>query len=195
MSTFSFRNQTIPLFDSPYNTTINNERGVEIPLAASFVNKLVDKNEDFIEIGCVTPYYFLAQNRKLVIDPTDTHEESVKHDALDYEFYGKNILSISTIEHVGFGDYGLSAEHGKAIKLLNKILLQSKLFFLTIPFGFNLDLDKYILSDFIMNYRHIFFFERKADNRWEHVAIPQRTIYPYYNGHGASSIVVLSNLL
>jgi hypothetical protein len=190
-----YRDTQIPLFNSSYNTTINNERGVELPFAEKFISLLDAKGEDFIEIGCVTPYYFSTSRRKLVIDPTDSHPQAVKKDAIDCEYYNENIVSISTIEHVGYGDYGLAAEKGKSIELLNKILAQCKDFFITLPFGFNLELDKYILNELRIDYRLILFFQRQNDALWTNVAYPTNVTYPYRNGSGANSIVILSNLL
>jgi hypothetical protein len=98
-------------YNAPYNHTIQNERCVELLLAFRFIDF---HQSNIFEIGAVSPYY--KKTGHSVIDPTDK-KASIQAFSQDIEINDKNILSISTIEHMGIGDYGLPKK---------KIMLQYK---------------------------------------------------------------------
>ena len=132
--------------DHPYNNTITNERAIEIPLALRWLKK----ENNITEIGAVTPYYSPVTHE--VIDPHD--EKATISDYMEnVDLTGKNVLSISTIEHIGTTDY-LDGQimfpdvefidKNAAIECLKQILNQSKKCFVTIPIGYNKFLDAWL---------------------------------------------------
>ena len=145
---FVYKNRKIKLYLSEYNCGINckgrlTERSLELALAKEWESRL---NDEYIEIGAVTSYYGADFQRHSVIDPADTHEKvNIKDSLFNYNFSGKNVLSISTIEHVGTGEYGLTKAED-CIDALNKILKESKACFVSFPMGYNKKLDTYAIG-------------------------------------------------
>lgn len=79
------------------------ERCLEIAIAKIWLKK---NAKNIIEIGAVTLYYFKIIHD--VCDPADSHQNvNLKTSMFDIDLVGKNVLSISTIEHIGIGDYGV----------------------------------------------------------------------------------------
>ena len=146
MNNYIYKNKSFDYFNHSYNSTFTNERRVEIPLLREFMLR----HKSFIEIGCVSPYYFESDH--LVYDLTDPHSRAVNVDAEHLDL-ADNILSISTIEHFGVGDCGNPVELGKAINFLKKIISTNFKYLITWPLGYNLELDHFVYNNIsIANY-------------------------------------------
>lgn len=141
-----------------YNNPKITERTIELPLADYFINR--NKN-NLIEIGAVSPYYFNISHK--VVDLYDTHEKAVNIDAMNIDYTFMNVLSISTIEHVGNGDYKGEVSDKLAFELLLKIIKESNEYLLTIPLGYNKILDKKIEDNKISS---IVLKRINANNEW-----------------------------
>jgi hypothetical protein len=117
------------------------ERCVELPLAGAWLDA-VPAGEVY-EVGAVTPYYWPGRVGR-VIDPYDTHAR-VTHrtSVMDVDLRGADVLSISTLEHVGTGDYGLPREPGAAVAAFQKVFREARRLFITIPIGQNSELDEF----------------------------------------------------
>lgn len=148
-------------FDHSYNSTITNERCVEVPLGFYFLDKF-DRNK-IIEIGAVTPYYTNCVYHK-VYDVYDPYDKSDRTDLTesDFSFDGYNVLSISTIEHIGFGDYGLPKDDFKALKFLKRIINESRNYLITFPWGYNKIFDNQFLDSKI----NFSLMKRVSQNEW-----------------------------
>jgi hypothetical protein len=148
------------LFDHEHNNTIANERAIEIPLALRYLSEM---NGDLVEVGAVTPYYSTSNHK--VIDPMDK-KSTIKSRAEDYDFTDENVLSISTIEHIGRGrkKYEKPKIKDLAFKVLKKICKESKSCLLSWPMGYNTELDKKVkqnIDDF-----DYFFYHKKENKEW-----------------------------
>ncbi|ABK44144.1 glycosyl transferase, group 1 [Magnetococcus marinus MC-1] len=119
---------------------VSSERGVEIPLAMRWCLSV----ENFIEVGAVLPYFGMTTHT--VIDWADPFPGCQRVDAETLDYRGKNVLSISTLEHVGLGDYGLQAESGKAVRLFERILHDANACFLSVPMGVNQELQHHLFK-------------------------------------------------
>jgi len=130
----------IEYFDHPYNQTLFNERCVEVALALKFI----EEHPDFIEVGAVLPYYGYASN--LVIDPFDPKGTDTRR-IIECDVTGKNVISISTLEHIGVEEYGNEVlSDTEAIESLKQIIDQAENYFITIPIGYNHKLDEQLLE-------------------------------------------------
>lgn len=142
-----YKNREIKLYLSEYNCGVScrerlTERALELALAKEWTNML---NDEYIEIGAVTPYYEDGFSEHSVIDPADAHERvDIKKSLFECDYFGKNILSISTIEHVGTGDFGLTKAED-CTDALNKILRECKSCLISFPMGYNKKLDMYVV--------------------------------------------------
>ncbi len=128
--------------DHEYNGTLTNERCIEIPLAKRYAEEVGFDN--LIEIGAVLPYY--GQDQHDIYDPFDTHPLSKKEFAENLEIKDENVLSVSTLEHMGeahgYGQWYKCKEPNKSFDFIEKLNREAKSFFVTLPVGQHLDLDK-----------------------------------------------------
>lgn len=172
-------------FWGPYNNPRINERNIELPIAFWFIENY---NNDLVEIGEVTPFYRDPQHP--VYDLSSQLEERRK-DLFDIDLKGKNVLSISTVEHVGFGDYGNAPEPHMALEAIKYIKKHTKKYLITYPVGYNTELD-----DDLMHTKHKYFLmQRDEHNKWTMCDHKHMDLFkynsPYYAGN---AICVLSNV-
>lgn len=176
--TFSIDGTRIPFFEHPHNVGVLTERMTERAIELALADRWLKNKTALREIGAVTPYYWPGRI-SVVIDPCDTHALVTSRTSLfDHDFTGCNVLSISTVEHVGSGDYGLSSSE-KAADALDRILSQSASFFITFPLGYNAVLDQHLRTHFY-RYQHAIriFTRNKTDNLWKQES-PMRRSYTY----------------
>jgi len=132
-------------FHHPYNATWNNEREIEIAMGIKWLN---EHRLDVIEVGAVMPYYTDVSHE--VIDPYD--EKATIRDFMEnHDLSLMNVLSISTVEHIGMSDYVEKEELTRqytdeeaAINALKQILNEADNCLVSIPIGYNRCLDKWL---------------------------------------------------
>ena len=169
-----------------YNNPEVNERKAELPIAFWFIENFPDR---LFEIGEVTPFY--AEPHHTVCDTIPEKPSTIKIDANDLDYSDKNVLSISTVEHVGSGDYGLPVEPHKAIKLVKKMISGANNWLITFAVGSNIELE----ADLGKNGIEFFLLERKLDNTWRTANHCDLTRYKYNDPlpHG-NAVIVITNL-
>jgi len=179
---YTFDGAWYEYFSHPFNcgdsSSNRTERTVELSLADYWLNHV----SDVYEVGAVTPYYW--PNRvKAVIDPADSHGAVTSRTSLfENDFTGKNVLSISTVEHVGTGQYGIS-ESKNSIDAIIKLLNESNQCLITAPLGWNTILDKYLLDGEYEQTGYTFrFMIRQSDDTW--VPAERKNAYIRYGGGG-----------
>ncbi len=130
--------------DMNYKTT---ERSIEIPLAIDFIGHAI-KEEGYLELGCVLPYYIFTEANHKVYDLADPHCDCQKKDMrfLSKEELSSNIVSISTVEHISQDEYGIPRNSVTALDVVMRIMDNSKKFFVSFPLGVNKVLDKHFLE-------------------------------------------------
>ena len=147
-SFFEYQGKKLKCFYHKYNKTWKNERCIEIPIV---LDKLIEtKSNKILEIGNVLSHY-IQINWQVI----DKFEKPLIHSIINVDFceYKTNnkfdlIISISTIEHIGFDEEILEPE--KALKALIKIkelLSDSGKAIITFPIGYNKYLDSYIKNN------------------------------------------------
>lgn len=180
------------LYESDNNCGYLNERMTERGLELMLVKDILDNWEaqqlDIIEVGAVTPYYFRGRIKD-VLDPADSHPlVNLKIDLFDYDFTEKSVVSISTIEHVGTGDFSVE-KRGDSVHALVKIIKESEHCFITCPIGYNKRLDRYCLEKRIPGmtcYKRGY-----LDNNWQIVEKAEAFKTKYIRGLWASAIFVI----
>lgn len=188
--TFIFKKRKYKLFEHPFNCFYCNsrmtERSVEISLADEWIKNI---DGEIVEIGAVTPYYYNYKNITSIIDPTDSHfKVTIRKSMFDVNLDKKNILSISTIEHIGTLDYGMN-EQITAIDALNKILTSAKRYFITFPYGYNFLLDNWVNK----NRDKVSILVRNVNNEWKELSMNSIIETEYLEHMYANGIVILSN--
>jgi len=140
-------------FDHPHNTTIENERAIEVVMGLRYLKecgKSLTKDR-IIEIGSVMPHYLKQPVSHEVLDPEDPYATIVDF-AENHSYKGDHVLSISTIEHIGKvgpRDQFKNAEEENlplGYNLLCRIYEESKSCLISWPIGYNTFLDNSVLN-------------------------------------------------
>jgi len=168
-----------------YNTTWRNERAVELAAAEVFLAQ--NPSGPFLEFGNVLQHYGF-RSADVVVDLYERGPQITNVDIVDFtsEKKFKVIVSISTIEHVGWDERPRSAEKtAKALERLTSHLTHDGKLFITAPTGHNPYLDA-MIKDGIPNVnRQVCYVRDRFDwsPRLDFVAIPYGS-----KGPGAASI-------
>lgn len=153
-------------FDDPVNTTIINERAIEIPLGIRFMSAVGLR--PLVEVGCVMPFYGRCEH--IIVDLFEQHSpagEVLNIDAENFDFTEKFVLSLSTIEHIGKSDYeNTDIDPQKAIRILEKISEESKGFLISWGTMYHNELDAYVKDN--LDKWDWFGYIKREEKRWEY---------------------------
>ncbi len=190
---FILDDREIPLFEHRYNTGFCNtrmtERCIELALAQEFISKCTGK---VTEIGAVTPYYLDDEKIHRIIDPTDGHYRvSERKSMFDCDISGENILTISTIEHIGTTDYGMN-ERYTSIDAIETITGQAQSYFITAPLGYNEVMDKWVKEQFDRDDLKV--AVRGCNNHWIFIDDKEKLDSVEYTPYWANGVVFLCNI-
>lgn len=183
--TFDLWGEDTKYFLHKYNTTWRNERAVELAAADIFLSR--NPGGPFLEFGNVLQHYGFRRP-DVIIDLYEKGPRITNVDIVDFasEKRFKVIVSISTIEHVGWDERPRSEEKtAKALEQLVSHLTHDGRLFITAPTGHNPYLDAMIRKGIPNVTRQIFYVRDRFD--WspssDFVAIPYGI-----KGPGASSL-------
>lgn len=196
---FIYNQQKYPMFQHEYNCGFMGnritERCIEIAIARLWLEKI---NGDILEIGAVTPYYFpRAVNN--ICDPYDKHPKvDLKCSMFDLDLHGKNVISISTIEHIATGDYNVEIRKNEsAVFAFEKIVNEAANFLITFPIGYNKELDEYFINksfDKLNRKLKISLYKRIGDtNEWVEFFDFLEIKNIKYGQTNANGIVIIEN--
>ena len=183
------------------NREATNERSCEVSLGKFFIKKF----DKVTELGAVMPYYsdFNEKMSEYVIDPYDRFEKCIKIDGEEYEYNNQNVLSLSTLEHIGNDNgYDTTIDLRKAVRVIEKIINQSKKHLLCWGIGQHPELDKYIQNS-NLNFNILVRENRRGMvNNWKENNDKNNLYLPYgnwdmaceYYGHSLGLVVVNNNL-
>ena len=141
--TFSYEGQAVPEFHHRYHYTWMNERAVELALARQVVDGV--EASDLLEVGNVLAHYL--RDGHTVVDLYERAPGVINADVVDtgLERRFPLIVSISTLEHVGFDEDVADPEKpARAIEHLRGLLAPGGRLWATIPVGYNASMDERI---------------------------------------------------
>lgn len=142
---FTVAGKSYEYFRHHYNATWQNERCVEIPIVWDVITH-ASKAERILEVGNVLGHYF--PRRHEVIDKYESGEGVICADVTEYSPAGKYdlIVSVSTLEHVGFDEAVKAPE--KILAALSNLrqycLSGGGRLVVTLPVGYNPAVDQYL---------------------------------------------------
>jgi len=164
-ATFFFMGRRYHYFLHEYNLTWRNERTVEVPIFWDIVTRY--RGKEILEVGNVLSHYFPADHD--VVDKYEKAVNVVNADIVDYRPSKKYdlIISISTLEHVGWDDHPRdSMKVLRAIENLKALLAPCGKMMVSLPLGQNPNLDR-LLNERIVSFSETYYLKRiSRDNRW-----------------------------
>lgn len=143
MAEVNWWGERLPLADFAYNTTLLNERAVELPVVWSWLRHGLRT----LELGNVLGHYPGAPERT-VVDRYETADGVDNRDVFDISGRWEQIVAISTVEHVRW-DEGSEREAGgsqAAVEHLASLLEPGGRMLVTVPTGHNPPLDEWLLA-------------------------------------------------
>ncbi|VVB80294.1 Uncharacterised protein [uncultured archaeon] len=167
---FRLGEENYNLFFHKYNMTWANERCVEIPIVLKKIKGFEGRK---LEIGNVLSHY-IPTNWE-VLDKYEQGTGVINQDVLGFKPKKKYdlIVSISTFEHIGYDDdcETSSSEKIKAVldHVINNVLDLGGKLVITIPMGYNPELDSLIEKE-ELNYLQQKFLKKKGSDEWIEVS-------------------------
>jgi hypothetical protein len=162
--TFEFKKQKLPYFYHRYNITWVTERVLEVPTALNYLAQTDPLK--VLEIGNVLSHYF--DPKHTILDKFETGPGIVNEDILTYNPGRKFdlIISISTFEHIGYEDDNPDPEKVcRALEASRRLLNPGGKLVITVPMGYNANLDRYLRDNRIQP-DQAFYFEKTDKLNW-----------------------------
>lgn len=163
---FEYHDMKLAYCASKYNHSDLNERTIEIPIIEHYINLL--PHAKVIELGAVLQHY--RRVNFLVVDKFEKGKGILNVDIVDFKPKKKFdlLISISTLEHIGFDD---DTDPAKIVKVVNHIrthvLSPTGKAVISFPLGYNPYLDQLIQSKEIKLFDRLEFMERYSHlNYW-----------------------------
>lgn len=170
--TFTLQGQTYRYFYHPHNTTWKNERAVEIPIILEEIKSY--QGGRILEVGNVLSHYVHFQHD--IVDKYDKSDGVINQDVVDFQpAENENdkydlIVSISTIEHVGWDETPRDSKKiPRALEnLTTRCLAPGGEIVVTVPIGYNTYLDKLLKEDKDkIRFTEQYYLKRISDdNKW-----------------------------
>lgn len=164
--TFTFGNSQYEYLYNDYNMTWGNERTVEVPIIWRAVN--LESHENVLEVGNVLSHYFHVHH--LVIDKYEKMAGLINEDIVDFnpQRKFKLIVSISTLEHVGWDERPREVRKPlRAIRRMRSLCQPGGRIYFTVPIGSNPYIDELIGNGFQGELSSMRFLRRiNFENEW-----------------------------
>jgi len=163
--TFTFNGRTYHYLYHPYNLTWRNERAVEVPIALGYMD--AHRGQDILEVGNVLSHYVVIDH-----DVLDKYEEApgvTNVDVVEFDPRKKYelIISVSTLEHVGWDETPRDPQKAlAAIDNLVRLLAPAGELVMTAPLGLNPEFDR-LLETGALPFEDIWALRRVRGNYWE----------------------------
>lgn len=167
---FTLASKNYSYFTHRFNQTFYNERCVEIPVVKEYFTEC--SAADILEVGNVLSHYFDFGHT--IIDKFEKAPGVINVDAIDYnpgrQF--KRIVSISTLEHVGWDDYPRDDKKiPVAVNVLKALLEPGGKLLVTAPMGYNPNLDLLIKNDTLGFQKQLFLKKVSSSGVWKEVQL------------------------
>lgn len=185
---FKFGGVEFPYFVHPYNSTWTNERAVEIPVVLHFLGASVPS--PMLEVGNVMSHYFDLDHEVVDLFEKCRYRPVINCDLLEFNtsLRFKRIISISTIEHIGWDEKPRAEEKVvNAFTKLRSLLTSDGKVIVSFPVGYNHSLDQLVRESSIDNVRYQCLKRISADNQWVETDLQEalncKYGYPFMNGN------------
>lgn len=163
---FEYHEKKLTYCTSKYNHSDLNERTIEVPIIEYYID--LEPHAKVIELGAVLQHY--RRVNFVVVDKFEKGNEILNVDIVDFKPKQKFdlLISISTLEHIGFDD---DTDPDKIVKVVKHIrthvLSPTGKAVISFPLGYNPHLDQLIQSKRMKLFDRLEFMERYSHlNYW-----------------------------
>ncbi len=188
---FIFRGKRFSYFYHRYNTTWKNERIIEVPLIMEYIKN--SSNKRILEFGSVLVNYYPVNWD--ILDKYVKGKRIINEDVIDFKPFNKYdlIVSISTLEHVGFDEKIKDpVKIIKAIKNIKENCLKPEgKGVITMPLGYNLEMDKLLFSNKLEFDEKIFLKRMNKKNEWKEIPEERARNIKYGKTFNAANSIVI----
>jgi len=162
-----------------YNAVLG-ERVVEVPFIIDFLKKSKYEDKKVLEVGNVLSHYFRLKHKIVDKYEKETYVDNV--DIVDFNPGEKYdiIISISTVEHIGYDEP--KREVGKSKRAIQKIidlLDNNGIALITVPLGYNPEIDSIVRNKEIEFSKRYFLKRISRLNLWEETKLEEAVNYKY----------------
>ncbi|MBU2616341.1 MAG: class I SAM-dependent methyltransferase [Nanoarchaeota archaeon] len=190
---FFFKGKKFPYFYHIHNTTWGNERIIEVPIVMNYIKESFIKRKRILEVGAVLVHYY--PSRWDILDKYERRRKIINKDILDFKPFNKYdlIVSISTFEHVGFDEEIKDpVKIIRAIKNLKENCLEvGGRGVITLPLGYNLEMDKLLFANKLDFDERIFLKRINKENQWIEISEKEAKNSKYNKPFKAANSIVI----
>lgn len=168
---FHYNGREYTYFEHPYNRTWMNERAVEIPIVWELVQK--HPSDDVLEVGNVLSHYFRIGHT--VVDKYERGRHTFQQDVTDLDLPKRFalIVTVSTIEHVGWDEMPrMPGKHLQALATLKRHLAPDGILMVTFPLGYNTVLDEDLFSGRLA-FDEMHYLQRLSVETWKQASVDE----------------------
>ena len=161
---------------------------IEIPVVLHLLQRIKPKN--VLEVGNVLSHYLKVNYT--ILDKYEKIPGVINQDIVDFNTNERfdAIVCISTLEHVGFEEEETDPQKiERAVGKMKSLLAPNGILIITVPFGWNPNMDSLIAAGLFADCENYFFLKRPENGCWKQVATLEEarqakygTPYPYANG-------------
>jgi len=165
---FEFQGSRYDYFYNTYNFTWDNERIIEVPIIWRMVQEAQAAGKKVLEVGNVLSHYYPITHD--VLDKYERGPRIVNEDVLTFrsEKHYDLVVSISTMEHVGWEppDKPDPEKLPASIANLKKLLAPRGEVVITMPLGYNHDMDAKLFAGTMPFDKEYFLKRVDGRNQW-----------------------------
>lgn len=175
-----------------YNA-IDSERAIEVPWTIDILKKT---KGDVLEVGNVISHYISSDHE--VLDKYEVGSKIINEDAVIYDTDNRYdlIISISTLEHIGYDEEKEEREkYRDAIYNLLRLLKPDGKMIITLPIGYNPEVD-YDLKAETIEYKKLHYMKRVSRlNTWKETGKEDALCIKYGQKYPAANAVAFIELV
>lgn len=177
---FVYRGSSYPYCYHAHGASWMHERTVEIPIIWRIVQEATADGKRILEIGNTLAYYYPCRHD--ILDKYDIWRPGIiNEDVVDFHpphLYDL-IVSISTLEHVGWDEGGDATKFARAVSHLKRCLAAGGTLVVTLPLGYHPEIDAMCKAG-TLPFVDLHYLERvSCSNRWRETTRPVWKPYPW----------------
>jgi hypothetical protein len=192
--TFSFNGKKYFYLYKMKNFTWMTERTIEVPLVLPYLQEAYANNKKVLEIGEVIRQFSEFKTHDIV-DKYEYKKGVINIDVVDFKPKQKYdlVVSISTIEHVGW-DAPEEPDPEKipqTLRLVKEWLASGGRAVITMPIGYNSELDKRLQSGVLPFSKEYFFTRISKGNQWREATREEALAKKYGTPFHAANAIIM----